>query len=77
MSKLNFLIYKDRAPAEIGGSLHALQLTNKVDAVGSVSRGQNGFVFVTPAWMISEIDPETGFINRLYPRYENMEQAQD
>ena len=67
ISKLNFLMHKQKDPEENGGILHAYQLTNKVTGV---NRGrQNGFIFYVPAYMTSKIDPTTGFADLIKPKY--------
>ena len=77
IDKLNYLVTsKDPADAEQpGGLLHAYQLTNKAD---KTARGlQNGILFYVPAWLTSKIDPVTGFVDLLKPRYQSVHQAQD
>ena len=65
--KLNYIVRKDIAPDKNGGLLNAYQLTNKVDGV---NRGrQNGFIFYVPAWLTSKIDPVTGFVDLIKPKY--------
>ena len=67
ISKLNFLMNKQTTPIENGGILRAYQLTNKVTGV---NRGkQNGFIFYVPAYMTSKIDPTTGFVDLIKPKY--------
>ncbi|MFB2578377.1 type V CRISPR-associated protein Cas12a/Cpf1 [Acinetobacter sp. c2-A9] len=75
IKKLNFLVLKDKATTELGGLRHALQLTNKFKDVKSIGK-QTGFIFYVPAWNTSKIDPATGFVDLLKPKYENIEQAQ-
>ncbi|MBQ4618127.1 MAG: type V CRISPR-associated protein Cas12a/Cpf1 [Clostridia bacterium] len=73
IQKLNFLVDKTAEPTENGGVLRAYQLTNKVEGV---HRGkQNGFLFYVPAWMTSKIDPTTGFVDLLKPRYTSVADA--
>ncbi|MBR3552889.1 MAG: type V CRISPR-associated protein Cas12a/Cpf1 [Clostridia bacterium] len=77
IDKLNYLVTsKDPADAEQpGGLLHAYQLTNKAD---KTAHGlQNGILFYVPAWLTSKIDPVTGFVDLLKPRYQSVHQAQD
>ena len=38
-------------------------------------RRQNGFLFYIPAWNTSKIDPVTGFVDLLHPRYESVEKS--
>lgn len=67
ISKLNLLIDKKADPTENGGLLRAYQLTNKFDGVNKSK--QNGIIFYVPAWDTSKIDPTTGFVNLLKPKY--------
>lgn len=69
ISKMNYLVDKNIDPESDGGLLRAYQLTNKVDGV---NRGrQNGFIFYVPAWLTSKIDPTTGFVDLLHPKYQS------
>lgn len=71
ISKLNFLTDKKLPADEIGGLLNAYQLTNKVNGI---SRGtQNGIIFYIPAYLTSKIDPTTGFVDLLHPKYVSTE----
>ena len=76
ISKLNFLADKRLEPEEIGGVLNAYQLTEKFDSFQSMGK-QNGFLFYMSPWMTSRIDPVTGFVNLLRPRYENSSKAKE
>lgn len=73
ISKLNLLIDKKADPAEDGGLLRAYQLTNKFDGVNKAK--QNGIIFYVPAWDTSKIDPATGFVNLLKPKYASVPEA--
>lgn len=70
ISKLNLLIDKKANPTEDGGLLRAYQLTNKVNKAK-----QNGIIFYVPAWDTSKIDPVTGFVNLLKPKYTSVPEA--
>lgn len=74
IDKLNLLIDKKVDPAQPGGLLHAYQLTNKFTSFRDMRR-QNGFLFYIPAWNTSKIDPVTGFVNLLHPRYESVDKS--
>lgn len=74
ISKLNLLIDKKAEPTEDGGLLRAYQLTNKYDGVNKGK--QNGIIFYVPAWDTSKIDPVTGFVNLLRPKYTSVSEAQ-
>lgn len=73
ISKLNLLIDKKAEPTENGGLLRAYQLTNKFDGVNKAK--QNGIIFYVPAWDTSKIDPATGFVNLLKPKYTSVQEA--
>lgn len=73
ISKLNLLIDKKSEPTENGGLLRAYQLTNKFDGVNKAK--QNGIIFYVPAWDTSKIDPATGFVNLLKPKYTSVPEA--
>ncbi|MFH1897831.1 MAG: type V CRISPR-associated protein Cas12a/Cpf1 [Candidatus Desantisbacteria bacterium] len=74
IDKLNYLIFKDAEPSQPGGLLNALQLTNKFESFAKMGK-QSGFLYYVPAAYTSKIDPVTGFIDFLKPKYENMEKA--
>lgn len=75
IDKLNYLVDKNKDVNEIGGLLHAYQLTNDPKLPNKNSK-QSGFLFYVPAWNTSKIDPVTGFVNLLDTRYENVAKAQ-
>ena len=75
ISKLNLLIDKKAEPTENGGLLRAYQLTNKFDGVNKAK--QNGIIFYVPAWDTSKIDPATGFVNLLKPKYTSVPEAKN
>lgn len=74
IDKLNYLVDKQKEPNEVGGVLHALQLTNEFKSFQKMGK-QNGFLFYIPAWNTSKMDPVTGFVNLFDTRYENVEKA--
>jgi CRISPR-associated protein Cpf1 len=74
IDKLNLLVDKKIAPDQPGGLLHAYQLTNKFTSFREMRR-QNGFLFYIPAWNTSKIDPVTGFVDLLHPRYESVDKT--
>jgi len=74
IDKLNYYVDKKLAPTENGGVLRAYQLTNKFESFQKIGK-QNGFLFFAPSWYISNLDPTTGFVNLLYPKYENLPAA--
>lgn len=76
IDKLNYLADKKKNPQEAGGVLNAYQLTNKFDSFKKLGK-QCGFLFYTPAWNTSKIDPVTGFVNLFDTRYESREKAKE
>jgi CRISPR-associated protein Cpf1 len=74
IDKLNYLVFKDKNPNEIGGLNNALQLTNKFESFQKMGK-QSGFLFYVPAWNTSKIDPTTGFVNYYFTKYENVDKA--
>lgn len=76
IDKLNFLVFKDREPHQIGGLYKALQLTSKFSSFKNLGK-QSGFLFYVPAWNTSKIDPVTGFVNLFDTRYESIDKAKD
>ena len=76
IDKLNYLVFKDKPPKELGGTLNALQLTNKFESFKKLGK-QSGFIFYVPAWNTSKIDPATGFVNLFYTKYESIIKAQE
>ncbi len=74
IDKLNLLIDKKIDADQPGGLLHAYQLTNKFTSFRDMGR-QNGFLFYIPAWNTSKIDPVTGFVDLLHPRYESVDKS--
>lgn len=77
IDKLNYLVFKDLTPDEPGGLLHALQLTGSYADFMKYKQKQCGFLFYVPAWNTSKIDPLTGFVDFLKPKYESIEKAQN
>lgn len=74
IDKLNYLVFKTKSPKEPGGLLKALQLTSKFESFKSIGK-QSGFLFYVPAWNTSKIDPVSGFVDFLKPKYESIEKA--
>jgi CRISPR-associated protein Cpf1 len=74
IDKLNYLVFKTKATDEPGGVLKALQLTSKFESFKSMGK-QSGFLFYVPAWNTSKIDPTTGFVDFLKPKYESIDKA--
>ena len=76
IDKLNYLVFKDKSNEEYGGFLKAYQLTAPFESFQKL-RKQTGFLFYVPAYHTSKVDPLTGFVNLIYPRYENIKKSQD
>ena len=76
IDKLNYLVFKEFESDALGGARKALQLTSAFTAFKDLGK-QTGFLFYVPAWNTSKIDPVTGFVDLLKPKYENVEQAKD
>lgn len=74
IDKLNYYVDKRKAANEVGGILHALQMTNKFESLKKLGK-QSGCLFYIPAWNTSKIDPVTGFVNLFDTRYENADKA--
>lgn len=74
IEKLNYVVDKHKKTKEPGGLLKAFQLTNKFTSFREMGK-QNGFLFYIPAWNTSKIDPVTGFVDLLHPKYESVEKA--
>lgn len=73
INKLSYLVEKDKQNTANGGLLHAYQLTNPMMTKGK----QNGFIFyVNPDWT-SKIDPTTGFVDLLKPKYTSVEKSKE
>lgn len=69
-NKLQYVVDKKTDPQTAGGIFHALQLSNMADA--QHGNRQDGIIFYVPAWLTSKIDPTTGFIDLLKPKYESI-----
>ena len=76
IDKLNYLVFKDREAHEPGGVLNAYQLAAPFTSFKDMGK-QTGFIFYVPAANTSKIDFATGFVNLLYPKYENEKQAKE
>lgn len=75
IDKLSYMVDKKLPAEENGGLLRAHQLVNKPD--GKSKGKQNGFIFYIPAWLTSKIDPTTGFVSLIKPKYTNIEAAKE
>ena len=62
IDKLNYLVFKNASPKDLGGALNAYQLTNVLESFSKLGK-QSGILFYVPAAYTSKIDSDTGFIN--------------
>ena len=76
IDKLNFYVDKHKDINEVGGLLHAFQLTSEFKKFKK-SEYQNGCLFYIPAWNTSKIDPATGFVNLFNTKYSNAVEAHE
>lgn len=76
IDKLNYYVDKQKASDEPGGLYRAYQLTEKFESFTKMGM-QNGIMFYIPAASTSKIDPVTGFVNLLYPKYQKVEVSQE
>lgn len=76
IDKLNYYVDKQIAPEKEGGLLNAYQLTNKFESFKKEGM-QNGIIFYIPAWLTSKIDPVTGFVDLMKPRYSSVEESKN
>lgn len=76
IKKLNYIVLKDKKENEDGGLYSAYQLTKELKTDEMLGY-QSGILLYVPAWCTSKIDPTTGFIDRLYLKYENLENSKE
>ncbi|MBZ0202083.1 MAG: type V CRISPR-associated protein Cas12a/Cpf1, partial [Ignavibacteria bacterium] len=76
IDKLNYLVLKDYEKTNHGGLLNGYQLCAPFTSFRDMGK-QSGFIFYVPAANTSKIDFATGFVNILYPKYENITQIRD
>ena len=74
IDKLNYLVFKGREARQPGGALCGYQLSAPFESFKAMGK-QTGFIYYVPAHYTSKVCPVTGFVNRLYPKYQNAEQA--
>lgn len=74
IDKLNYLVDKQKTPAENGGLLKAYQLTDQFESFQRMGK-QSGMLYYVQAWNTSKLDPTTGFTNLFDTRYKNREEA--
>ena len=72
--KLNYLVDKNSEPESDGGLLKAYQLTNSTKDYKRAGV-QDGIIFYIPAWLTSKIDPVTGFVDLLKPKYVSVSES--
>lgn len=76
IDKLNHLVFKERGSLDPGGVLNAYQLSSKFTSFQKIGK-QSGIIFYVPAALTSKIDPCTGFVDYLKPRYESVAKASE
>ncbi len=76
IDKLNYLVFKDINKTLPGGNLNAYQLTNKFESFQKLGK-QSGIIYYVDAYKTSKICPKTGFVNLLYPKFENIIKSQE
>ena len=76
IEKLNYLSFKDREVGQCGHHLKGYQLTNKFESFEKLGK-QSGILFYTQASYTSKVDPVTGYIQNLYPKYTTEEKAKE
>lgn len=76
IDKLNYLVDKKKNVEELGGALHAYQLTSKFESFAKLGK-QSGFLFYIPSWNTSKIDPTTGFVSLIHFKYTSVNDAKD
>lgn len=74
IDKLNYLVLKENSKTSLGGALNAYQLTYPNVSDKAI---QNGIIFYIPAWCTSKIDPVTGFVDLLKPKYRSVDDTKD
>ena len=75
IDKLNYLVFKDREARQPGGALCGYQLSAPFESFKAMGK-QTGFIYYVPAHYTSKVCPVTGFVNRLYSKYQNVELEQ-
>lgn len=74
IDKLNYLVFKGREARQPGGALCGYQFSAPFKSFKDMGK-QTGFIYYVPAHYTSKVCPVTGFVNRLSPKYQNVEQA--
>ena len=73
-SRRSAIWFKSYNPSVPAGALNACQLTEEFQSFSRMGK-QSGFLFYVPAWNTSKIDPTTGFVDLLHPRYTSIAEA--
>lgn len=76
IDKLNYLADKRREVGMTGSITRGYQLTEKFESFEKMGK-QNGIIFYIPAWLTSKIDPVTGFVDLLRPKYSSIESTRE
>ncbi len=75
IDKLNYLVFKDRCPNEVGGLMNALQLTAPFKSFRELGK-QTGLIFYVSPGYTSNVCPVTGFVDLLRPKYKTIKESQ-
>jgi len=71
IDKLNYLVFKERGATEPGGYMNAYQLASPFVSFEKLGK-QTGILYYVQAAYTSKIDPATGFVDFLKPKYESL-----
>jgi len=71
IDKLNYLVFKERGATQAGGYLNAYQLAAPFESFEKLGK-QTGILYYVRSDYTSKIDPATGFVDFLKPKYESM-----
>ena len=74
IDKLNYLSDKSIEIGKNGSVTRGYQLAEPFQSFKTMGT-QNGFIFYIPAWLTSKIDPVTGFVDLLKPKYTSIAEA--
>lgn len=76
IDKLNYLVFKNSTLQKPGHYLNAYQLTAPFESFEKLGK-QSGILFYVQAAYTSKIDPSTGFIDFLKPKYKSLSASKE
>lgn len=76
IDKLNYMADKTLEIGENGSVTQGYQIAEPFKSFKTMGT-QNGFIFYIPAWLTSKIDPVTGFVDLLKPKYTSIADAKN